>query len=160
MSHRAESLIHLLDELARTRGRTQVAFDSIRLSADLTEVESIVLSAVTHADRAPTVPQIGRSLGHPRQVIQRAADSLHERGLLEWRDNPDHKRARLLVASPAGADLAHANDAEGLRLAHELTDGMDAARIEAVVEGLREIRTIMNQNLRALRVKEDEGETA
>lgn len=150
MSNRAESLIQLLDELARTRGRTQVAFDSIRHNAGLTEVESIVLSAVTHAERAPTVPQIGRSLGHPRQVIQRAADALHDRGLLEWHDNPDHKRARLLAATESGAALAHGNDAEGLRLAHALTEGMAQPQIDAVVAGLRAIRKTMTENLRAM----------
>ena len=158
MSKRAESLIQLLDELARTRGRIQTAFDSIRFDAQLTEVESIVLSAVTHAQRPPTVPQIGRSLGHPRQVIQRAADALHERGLLDWRDNPDHKRARLLVASDAGAALARRNDAEGLRLAHLLTKGIDPDTIERTVLGLRTVRQGLNDNLRTLRGEQGEEE--
>ena len=48
----------------------------------------LVLSAVAGALSPPTVPQIGRSLGHPRQVIQRIADALVARGLIGFEDNP------------------------------------------------------------------------
>lgn len=155
---RAEAFIHLVDQLARLRGRTDLAFRSIRTAHGLTEVENIVLTAVTHADRPSTVPQIGRALGHPRQVVQRAADALFARGLIEWRDNPDHKRARLLVPTDAGTGLRQSDDAEGLRLAQALTHGLDKAIVARVAADLRTIRKQIDANLRELAQGEEEGE--
>ncbi|MET0370179.1 MAG: helix-turn-helix domain-containing protein [Sphingobium sp.] len=155
---RATAFIQLVDEIARSRGRVDLAFRSIRSAHGLTEVENIVLTAVTHAERPSTVPQIGRALGHPRQVVQRAADALFARGLIEWRDNPDHKRARLLVPTAAGTALRQADDAEGLQLAATLTAGLDAALIARVAADLRAVRKQIDANLRELADAEDEGE--
>lgn len=160
MKSAAEIFIELVDEIARSRGRTDLAFRSIREAHGLTEVENIVLTAVTHAQHPPTVPQIGRALGHPRQVVQRAADMLATRGLIEWRDNPDHKRARLLIATPQGVAMREGDDAEGLRRAAQLTEGIDPDMIARAVADLRAIRAIMSQNLRAMAEREDVGEDA
>lgn len=151
----AEIFIELVDEIARSRGRTDLAFRSIRAAHGLTEVESIVLTAVTHAQRPSTVPQIGRALGHPRQVIQRAADALAARGLMEWRDNPDHKRARLLVPTAQGVAMREGDDAEGLRLAAQLTQGIAPELIARAVADLRAIRMGLTENLRAMTERDD-----
>ena len=160
MLQRGEIFIQLVDEIARARGRTDLAFRSIREAHDLTEVENVVLTAVTHAPRPSTVPQIGRSLGHPRQVIQRAADALAARGLIEWQDNPDHKRARLLIPTPQGTALREGDDAEGLRLATLLTEGIDPALIARAGADLRTIRMGLNENLRVMAERDEAGDDA
>lgn len=154
MTSGADQFIHLLDELARARGRTDAAFRDLRVSRGLTEVENVVLTAVTNADRPPTVPQIGRSLGHQRQVIQRAADMLVSRGLIAWRDNPDHKRARLLVATDAGEHMRQVADRAGRERAARIAAGIDEALLARTVAGLRTIREAIEHNLRTI------GETA
>jgi len=93
------------DEVARLRGRMRALFSDARAESGLGEMELTVLTATVNAATAPTVAQIGRSLGHPRQVVQRAANRLVELGLIELTDNPGHKRASLLVATPAGEKL-------------------------------------------------------
>lgn len=125
----------------------------------LTEVENIVLTAVTGASHPPTVPQIGRSLGHPRQVIQRAADALVVRGLIDWRDNPDHKRARLLTATVEGERLRHLADVAGLERAAQFSCGIDPDLLAATVAGLRTIRESIETNLRTIgeQAESDDG---
>lgn len=150
MTDAAHALIQLLDELARTRGRTLAAFSRIRQEAGLTEMESIVLSAVVRARRPPTVPQIGRSLGHARQVIQRAADGLGARKLVAFVDNPDHKRARLLVPTDQGTAVQNANDTMGLEMARQLTAGLDTGEISAAVQSLAAVRHGLETNLRKI----------
>lgn len=150
MSDAAAAMIQLVDELARARGRTTTAFRSIRASRGLSEMESVVLPAVVNAHRAPTVSQIARSLGHARQVIQRAADALQVRGLIAFEDNPDHKRARLLVPTAQGRATQREGDALGLALAGALTRGMDARQLAETAEGLRAIRIALEANLRGL----------
>src|SRR5947208_697900 len=48
------------------------------------------------------VAGIAREMGLTRQSVQRIADILVERGLAEYRDNPAHRRAKLLVPTEAG----------------------------------------------------------
>jgi DNA-binding MarR family transcriptional regulator len=48
------------------------------------------------------VAGIAREMGLARQSVQRIADILVERGLADYRDNPAHRRAKLLVPTEAG----------------------------------------------------------
>ena len=56
-------LVGLSDELIRLNGRMKALFAGARRPEGLNDSESTVLNAVVEADRPPTVPQIGRSLG-------------------------------------------------------------------------------------------------
>ncbi|MBB3860964.1 DNA-binding MarR family transcriptional regulator [Novosphingobium hassiacum] len=148
MSELAVSFVRFLDEFARLRGRIQSAFQPVEGQSQLSELETVVLNAVTGATSPPTVPQIGRSLGHARQVIQRAANSLAERGLIEPVSNPDHKRAHRLVATVAGIDLKAELDLAGLSRAAELTAGLDAQTLGQATYALHVIRETLEANLR------------
>jgi DNA-binding MarR family transcriptional regulator len=53
-------------------------------------------------DQPRTVAEIGRRMGMTRQAVQRVADILVERGLAEYRPNPNHRRANLLACTEAG----------------------------------------------------------
>jgi DNA-binding MarR family transcriptional regulator len=53
-------------------------------------------------DQPRTVAEIGRLMGMTRQAVQRVADILVERGLAEYRPNPNHRRANLLACTEAG----------------------------------------------------------
>ena len=59
-----------------------------------------VLAAVEEAPA--TVAQIARILGLARQSVQRVADALEAGGLLEYADNPRHRRARLVALTGEG----------------------------------------------------------
>jgi DNA-binding MarR family transcriptional regulator len=141
----APLLIELLDEVHRLRGRFISVLTDIRSSIDLSPTENMTLSAVVNASRPPTVPQIGRSLGHPRQVIQRAVDRLIERALVEAIGNPDHKRAHLLVATPQGQALHGDAHARALVMAARVVDGMDTQALADAVATLRVVRTRLQQ---------------
>jgi len=141
-------LVGLVDEVARLNGRLKSTFAASRRAIGLGESEIMVLNAVVEAERAPTVAQIGRSLGHPRQIIQRAANSLVADGLIETTANPDHKRAPLLRATDRGLALKREADAIAERIATTLSAhiDMDAARLAA--GALRSIRRQLETTLR------------
>lgn len=120
LSRPLNPFVEMVDEVLRISGRIQSVFTELNQGTGLSGIETTVLAAVVEARVAPTVPQIGRSLGHPRQVVQRTVNTLVEAGLLETHDNPDHKRARLLVATQQGLALKAAID----RRAKEITDGL------------------------------------
>jgi DNA-binding MarR family transcriptional regulator len=99
-----------------------------------------VLTAVVRGGRPPTVPQIARSLGHSRQAVQRLADALVALGMVDTIDNPDHKRARLLVPTRRGREAYEAADAVSRTWADEVAAGLDPADLAAATRTLREIR--------------------
>jgi DNA-binding MarR family transcriptional regulator len=95
------------------------------------------------------VAGIAREMGLTRQSVQRIADILVTRGLAEYRDNPAHRRAKLLVPTGAGRAAigrigpGHA-DAAG-RLAAAL--GEDA--LAGAVETLHGLSAALDQIQRA-----------
>jgi DNA-binding MarR family transcriptional regulator len=103
---------------------------------------------VVEADRPPTVPQIGRSFGQPRQLVQRAANSLMAAGLIEAEPNPDHKRAVLLRPTEQGIALKREFDARAEAVATEIVGDMDAEIVREATAALRTIRKQLEARLR------------
>jgi DNA-binding MarR family transcriptional regulator len=141
-------LVGLVDEVTRLNGRLKSVFAQSRQEAGLGDSEIMVLNAVVEADRAPTVAQIGRSLGHPRQIIQRAANSLREAGLIETAENPDHKRAVLLLPTRQGIALKRRTDTTAEAIASRLTEGMELDDARAATRTLRAVRQQLEARLR------------
>lgn len=142
-------LVGLVDETSRLSGRLKSVFASSRQLAGLGESEIMVLNAVVEAERAPTVAQIGRSLGRPRQLVQRAANSLCEAGLIETAENPDHKRAALLFPTEEGQALKREVDAKAEEIAEQFMPALDLDDVRAATRTLREIRKQIEARLRA-----------
>ena len=111
-------LVRLTDEVVRLQGRFKSIFAGSNGVTGLPSMELTVLTAVVEAASAPTVPQIGRSLGRPRQVIQRATNALIEAGLIEALPNPHHKRAPLLLPTRRGKAVKRKADARALKAAN------------------------------------------
>lgn len=144
------ALIGLVDEVTRLNGRLKSTFAASRREAGLGESEMMVLNAVVEASRAPTVPQIGRSMGQPRQIVQRAANSLVAAGLIETMPNPDHKRAMLLQATPKGIRLKREADSRAEAIAEELSRDMDVDAARAATLAVRAIRKQLEARLRSI----------
>lgn len=140
--------IRLLDALARLQGRLRGAFAEAREGSGLSDMEHTVLAAVAEARAAPTVPQIGRALGHPRQVIQRAANALEAKGLIALADNPDHKRASLLLATPAGTAVQAEANARAEAISARLLQQLDAERLTAAIDQIEAIRAQLDAGAR------------
>lgn len=136
------------DEVARLRGRMRALYATTRAASGLPEMELTVLTAVVNAAAPPTVAQIGRSLGHPRQVVQRAANRLSELGLVSFTENPDHKRASLIVATEAGNALKAADRGRAQAITHAVMARIDAAAFADAADRIHMIRTGIEAYLR------------
>lgn len=144
------ALVGLVDEVSRLNGRLKSLFADSRRTVGLGQSDSMVLNAVVEADRPPTVPQIGRSLGFPRQLVQRAANALVTQGLIETLPNPDHKRAPLLSPTAAGVALKRQADAEAERIASALAGVIDQAAVRSAAVALRGVRKQIEAGLRSV----------
>lgn len=84
----------------RLNGRLMEVAQQLAAEGGLTAAWWQVLGGVL--DEPRTVAEIGRGMGMTRQGVQRVADLLAERGLAEYRPNPNHRRAKLLACTEAG----------------------------------------------------------
>ena len=137
---KANPLIRLIDEVARFGGRVQSLFEDVHSETGLKTMENLVLNAIVEADFTPTVPQIGRSLGHPRQVIQRTVNDLVDAGFVEKLPNPDHKRAPLLGVTKKGSKLKEWSDTQALAVANAFLGNVDPCFCEKLALELKEVR--------------------
>lgn len=147
----ANPLIAMIDELIRLNARLRGVFAGATGPTGLNAMEATVLAAVVEARMPPTVPQIGRSLGHPRQVIQRAANALAAAGLIRTEANPHHKRAVLLLPTPEGERLKRESDARAVEAVEPLLNSFDRRRAEHMVEEIRALRTAIEAHIRSRR---------
>ena len=101
----------LVVQVLRLGGLLTSVGDALSKPAGQSSARWQILAAADHAPA--TVAQIARALGLARQSVQRVADLLAEEGLAEYRDNPEHLRAKLLHLTPRGrAALAQIQQAQ------------------------------------------------
>ncbi|MGN6690356.1 MAG: MarR family winged helix-turn-helix transcriptional regulator [Sphingopyxis sp.] len=148
MSERFTDFERFADEVARLRGRMRALYAATRADSGLPEMELTVLTATVNAASPPTVAQIGRSLGHPRQVVQRAANRLAELGLVTFADNPGHKRASLILATDAGRRLKAADHARARAVTQAVHARVPAQAFAEAAKRLHAIRTGIEGYLR------------
>jgi len=143
--------VDLFDEILRLHGRFRSTFADFRRDHGLAESELMVLNAVLEAERPPTMSQIGRSMGLSRQFIQRAANSLINRGLVEQQGNPDHKRAALLIPTGKARELKREMNFRADAIAEALSHEVDIDAVRAAIHSLRAVRHAMEAHQRPAR---------
>ncbi len=76
--------------------------DKLTYEQGLSSARWKVLGAIRMSPTPTTVPQIARNMGQTRQAVQRLANEMEGDGLLSFKDNPQHKRAKLLALTAKG----------------------------------------------------------
>lgn len=71
-------------------------------------------------DQAMTVAGIARVMGLARQSVQRTADLLVQEGMAVYKENPDHKRAKLLRLTAEGQTALSTIEAAQLEWANTI----------------------------------------
>jgi DNA-binding MarR family transcriptional regulator len=117
-----EALSALVVRVFRLNGQLAAAGDALARPAGQTTARWQVLAAVE--DEPMSVAQIARALGLARQSVQRVADALEVARLVAYRDNPNHRRARLVELTEAGRATLHAIQAEQAPWANALGDAI------------------------------------
>ncbi len=111
--------------------------EALSRPAGLTATLWQVLGAV-HDGPLP-VSAIAREMGITRQSVQRTADLLVERGLAEYRDNPAHRRAKLVVLTVAGRAAMAAISPQHAVAARQLASAMGRDELAGALEGLERL---------------------
>lgn len=98
-----EAFTDLVVQVFRLNGALVAAGDALAKPAGQTSARWKLLAAIENGPA--TVAEIARVFGLARQSVQRVADLLVEDELAVYRDNPRHRRAKLLALTPAGGKV-------------------------------------------------------
>jgi DNA-binding MarR family transcriptional regulator len=94
------ALARLAVEVFRLEGALAARGDALAAPSGQTTARWRVLAAVE--DEPRSVAQIARAWSLARQSVQRVADLLAAEGLVEYADNPEHRRAKLVAPTAEG----------------------------------------------------------
>ncbi|MGW6033982.1 MarR family winged helix-turn-helix transcriptional regulator [Gordonia terrae] len=126
----------------RLNGQFLALAERLAAPAELTATRWQVLGAVL--DEPLPVAGIARAMGITRQSVQRTADLLVADGLAEYRDNPAHRRAKLVAPTAAGLAAVRAIIPGHREAADRLATVLDPARWEQALHALHDLSAALD----------------
>ena len=143
-------LSELLNEVAYTYFPLRAAGDAMTARFGQTTAEWGLLRTLD--ERGPmTVAALARSRPVARQWIQRLANQLQKDGLIEFIDNPAHKRAKLMRITPAGSKLLRRIGAASNKWANEMGADFDERTMRVTLAMLRKLRERLTRDYRKMK---------
>lgn len=121
----------------RLNGQFLAVAEALAAPAGLTATRWQVLGAVL--PEPLSVSDIARVMGITRQSVQRTADLLAEAGLVAYRSNPAHRRAKLVEVTAKGRQSVRGIDPQHAELAVRLNGILGTERWSEIVVGLHEL---------------------
>jgi DNA-binding MarR family transcriptional regulator len=114
--------------------------DRLVAGLGLTSARWQVLGAIALSPTAEPVARLSRNMGLNRQGVRRIVNELAAQGLVEFRSNPHHRRAKLVVLTAVGATAYQ--DATDLQIpwANALAKGLDLSEIAAAARLVKALR--------------------
>ncbi len=139
-SHTAEGagLTDLILETFRLNGRLLAAGDRLTSGLGLSSARWQVMGALEEAPLP--VAQIARNMGLTRQAVQRVANVLADEGLVEFAENPNHRRAKLVRLTTGGKAALEEIHRRQVEWSNRLAAGLAAEAIQEAVTVMRTLR--------------------
>jgi len=138
-SSEGNALTELILETFRLNGQLLEAGDRLTAPLGLTSARWQVLGAIETEGRPLTVAQIGRRMGLSRQAVQRIVNDLKILRFVTLKDNPDHKRARLVALTPSCVETMNKLDETQARWANELAEEFSETALKRATRLLSDI---------------------
>jgi DNA-binding MarR family transcriptional regulator len=138
---RTAALADLIGESVRLHGRLLAESERMARELGLTGARWQLLSVIGRSDTPYTVSDLARWMGLARQSVQRVADALAVDGLVEFIDNPRHRRAALVGLTARGRTLLGRLDQRRFRWATRVGNDLDPGAVAAAIKLLATVRT-------------------
>jgi len=113
--------------------------DKLTKELGLSSARCKVMSSIVNSQSLWTVPQISRSMGQTRQAVQRLANELEGDGLLSFKTNPHHKRAKLLTLTEKGKRKYNKLTQKLIPKANAIADEISASELRLTSSVLRKL---------------------
>ncbi len=134
-----DALTALILDVFRLNGSLLSAGDRLVAGLGITSARWQVLGAIAMSTTAQPVAWLARGMGLNRQGVQRIVNELVQEGLVRLEDNPNHRRATLVVLGDAGHDVYRAAERLQVPWVNALSKGMTVERIVASRRTITEI---------------------
>ncbi|NNE83242.1 MAG: MarR family transcriptional regulator [Alphaproteobacteria bacterium] len=131
-------LTALILETFRLNGRLLAVGDDLTNDLGLTSARWQVVGAI---EKEPLpVAQIARNMGLTRQAVQRVANVLADKGLVEFAENPNHRRAQLVRLTSKGRTALEKVSQRQVEWSNHHAEGLGTEKIEEALMVLRTLR--------------------
>ena len=128
----------LVLEVFRVNGKLLAVGDRLTADLGLTSARWQVMGAIGN-DAIP-VAQIAHKMGLKRQSVQRLVNVLADEGIVEFRDNPHHQRAKLVQLTDVGhqrlEQISHIQN----EWAGRVSDGLEIQQLRDAIHLLQDIQ--------------------
>lgn len=138
LSKHGNAFTELILEVFRANRLLLDAGDVLTKPVGLTSALWQVLGVVEHGPIP--VSNVARAMGLTRQGVQQTADSLERDGLIEYIENPHHRRAKLLKMTPKGRKALDYVQEQQASWANEIGEKQSLSRLQTAVKALRSLR--------------------
>ncbi len=142
-----EAVTALIMDVFRLNGRLLVAGDRLVAELGLTSARWQVLGAIAQAEQPEPVAWHARSMGLHRQGVQRIVNELEVEGIVEFEQNPHHKRAHLVLLTPKGRQLFAAALALQVPWVNALSRGLKPKDVAAAQRVIGELKLRLEQQI-------------
>lgn len=139
------AISELIITVFRLNGRFLTAGDRLVSEFGLTSARWQVLGAIAMSPMPETVARHARNMGLQRQGVNRIVNELASEGFLEFKDNPHHRSAKLIVLTAKGNRALNASMRVQAPWVNELGQGLDAKGIKAAHKLLKELQQRLEQ---------------
>jgi DNA-binding MarR family transcriptional regulator len=153
LSLNASAFTELILEVFRLNRLLLDAGDHLTEPVGLTSARWQVLGVVEHGPIP--VAHVARVMGLTRQSVQQTADGLAEDGLIEYIENPHHRRAKLMVMTPKGRKALDYVVERHAEWANQIGEKQSLEALREAVTVLRQLRESLGQNKLPSAVGED-----
>ena len=146
MSRRSDNgaaFTELTLEVFRLNGRLLQVGDELVKPVGLTSSRWQILGVVEHAPAS--VAHVAREMELTRQSVQRTADLLAADGMVEYTDNPHHRRAKLMRITPRGREALDYVEERQLTWTDQVGGEHSLEDLRTAVTVLRRIRESLEQ---------------
>ena len=144
-SSKSNTLTDLVLEIFRLNGLLIASGDALVAGTGLTSARWQVVGAIALQQGRAPVAHIANAMGLTRQSVQRIADELEKTGIVEFRDNPHHKRAKLVTLTAKGQALNEAAMRLQKPWVAALAADIDHSALQATLAVLTQLRARLEQ---------------
>lgn len=146
MTHtlKAKIFTDLVLAIFKTNGALIAAGDQLAAQQGLTSSKWQVMGAVNLG--AGTVSDIARLMGLTRQSVQRTINQLCQAKLCEFKENPNHKAAKLIQLTAKGKGKMYAMSQIQSDWANKMAESLTLKQLKATTKLLKQIQPGINHH--------------
>ena len=141
-TQKGQNFTEIVLEIFKVNGLLATEGDRLTKAFGLSSARWKVLGALEMSKVPLTVSQIARTMGLSRQAVQRLTDAMKNDGLLDYQENPQHKRANHVVLSNKGKDVYSLISEIQIPWANQISKRIKAEDLKTTLMTLRRITAL------------------